>query len=136
MDEYNKIVHLYDKLCVDRNDPSFWAVNILDATHGITSKLVWQNFYAYMANEAHEFTDQWKDSLGELVDTGFKLNQDGVTFNTKKVQNGNVTYIQMTPKKLNPLDKENGKQVVGLSQTIPEETSGNESEGCDEKSER
>ena len=122
MDEYTKVIHLYDKLCLERNDSSFWAANILDATQGITSKIVWQNFYAYMANEHHEFTDQWKDSLGELVDTGFTLKQDGVTFDTKKVQNGNVTYIRMTPNKLNPLDKENGKQVARLSETIQEET--------------
>ena len=136
MDEYIKVVQLYDKLCVERNDSSFWAENILDATQSITSKIVWQNFYAYMANDAHEFTDKWKDSLGELVDTGFTLKENGVTFNTKTVQNGNVTYIRMTPNKLNPLDKEDGKQVVGLPQAISEETSGNESSGCDEKSQR
>ena len=134
MDEYTKVVQLYNKLCLERNDSSFWAANILDATQGITSKLVWQNFYAYMANEAHEFTDQWKDSLGELVDTGFTLKQDGVTFNTKKVQNGNITYIRMTPNNLNDIDKD-GKQVVGLSQAIPEETPEHVSEASDEKCE-
>ena len=134
MDEYIKVVQLYDKLCVERNDSTFWAANILDATQSITSKIVWQNFYAYMANEAHEFTDQWKDSLGELVDTGFTLKENGVTFTTKTVHNGNVTYIRMTPNKLNPLDKENGEQVAGLPEAISEETSGNESAGCDEKS--
>ena len=135
MDEYQKVVQLYDKLCSERSDSTFWAANILDATQGITSKIVWQNFYAYMANEHHEFTDQWKDSLGELVDTGFTLKQDGVTFDTKKVQNGNVTYIRMTPKNLKPLDKENGKQVVGLSQTVSEETPEHVSETSDEKCE-
>ena len=134
MDEYKKVIELYDKLCIERNDSTFWSANILDASQHITSKLVWQNFYAYMANDQHTFTDQWKDSLGELVDTGLTLKEEGMTFNTKKVQNGNVTYIRMTPNNLFSSNKD-GKQVDRLSETIQEEKSGSEFEGGDEKSE-
>lgn len=97
MDQYKNVIELYDRLCVERNDSTFWAANILDASQGITSKIVWQNFYAYMANENHVFTDTWQDSLGEQVDKGLSLKEGGVTFKTKTVQNGNITIIRMTP---------------------------------------
>ena len=87
MDEYNKVYALYDKLCVERNDSSFWAPNILDATKGITKPIVWQNFYAYMANESHVFTDKWQDSLGNQVDKGLVLKAGDVAFKTKTVKN-------------------------------------------------
>ena len=96
MDQYNRVIALYDKLCVERNDTSLWAANILDATQQITSQIVWQNFYAYMANGNHVFTDKWQDSLGEQVDNGLVLKKEGQTFKTTTVQNGNITYIRMT----------------------------------------
>ena len=85
MDQYKNVIELYDRLCVERNDSTFWAANILDASQGITSKIVWQNFYAYMANENHVFTDTWQDSLGEQVDKGLSLKEGGVTFKTKSL---------------------------------------------------
>ena len=136
MDEYNKVVQVYNKLCKERNDSQFWAVNILDSTKTITDKLVWQNFYAYMADENHEFTDQWQHSLGDIVDKGLSIKQedDEITFKTKTVQNGNVTYIRMTPNILIPSNKD-GEQVARFPETIQEKASGHESEGSDEKSE-
>lgn len=129
MDQYKNVIELYDRLCVERNDSTFWAANILDASQGITSKIVWQNFYAYV------FTDTWQDSLGEQVDKGLSLKEGGVTFKTKTVQNGNITIIQMTPENFVSSNKENGKSLVSISQTIPEETSEHESETGDEKCE-
>ena len=134
MDEYNKIVSLYNKLCTERNDSSFWASNILDATAQITEQIVWQNFYAYMANEHHIYTAQWQNSLGEEVDKGLVLPEDN-RFETKTVQNGCVTYIKMTPNNLITSSKDNGKQMDRVFKTIPEETPEHESKTGDEKCE-
>ena len=107
MDEYIKVCALYDKLCKERNCSTLWAANILDASQGITQKIVWQNFYAYMANTSHIYSDKWVDSLGEQVEKGLKLNDEGLKFKTKTVQNGTVTYIQMTPDILLSSNKDN-----------------------------
>ena len=91
-----------------------------------------------MANSSHKFTDKWLDSLGEQVDKGLTMKVGAVAFKTKEVQNGNVTIIQMTPEKPHNLitsNKDNGKQVARLSEAIPEEASGHESEASDEKRE-
>ena len=136
MDEYNKVISVYDNLCLERNDSTFWANNIIDASQGITEQIVWQNFYAYLANEAHTFTDVWQSSLGEAVDQGLVLKEGDVTFKTKKVQNGNVTYIRLTPDNLNsPIKKDHGKQVARLPQEIPEVSPLVISEASDEKRE-
>ena len=138
MDEYDRVCQCYNKLCTERNDPSFWAENILEATKDITQKIVWQNFYAYMANEEHKFTGKWQQSLGDLVDSGvsFKGKHDKVKFNTKTVQNGNVTYIRMTPdvEKLTPTIKD-GEPLVGVLKKVQEISPGLESETGDEKCE-
>ena len=138
MDEYNSVVAKYNQLCESRNDSSFWAENITEATEAVTSRIVWQNFYAYMANSQHVFTDQWQSSLGEELDKGLTLGPSDVTFNTQTVENGNVTYIRMTPdtnENLIPMNK-HGKQVVRFSETISEEASGDESKTSDEKCQR
>lgn len=135
MDEYNKICALYDKLCTERSDSSFWAINILDATKGITQKIVWQNFYQYMANSSHEFTDTWQTSLGEQIDNGLTMETGGVKFKTHEVKNGNVTHIRMIPESDNLTPTINGEQVVGLSEAIPEETPRDITEASDEKCE-
>ena len=136
MDEYNKIISVYDKLCLQRNDSSFWAANIIDASQGITQQLVWQNFYAYLANENHVFTEAWQSSLGEAVDKGLVLNEGNVTFKTKEIQNGNVTFIRLTPdKNLNSSNK-HGEQVARLPETISEISPGSLSETSDEKCEQ
>ena len=133
MDEYKQVCALYNKLCKERNCSTLWAANIVDASQGITQKIVWQNFYAYMANTNHIYSDKWLDSLGEQVEKGLKLNEEGIKFKTKTVQNGTVTYIQMTPEiLLSSINKDNGKQVADLPETIPVETPGNELETSNE----
>ena len=133
MDEYNQVCALYDKLSLERNCSTLWAANIIDASQGITQKIVWQNFYAYMANTHHIYSDKWLDSLGEQVEKGLKLNEEGIKFKTKTVQNGTVTYIQMTPEiLLSSINKDNGKQVADIPERLPEETPGNEFEASDE----
>ena len=47
MDEYNSVIKKYDRLCEERNNHLFWAENITEASSGITSKIVWQNFYVW-----------------------------------------------------------------------------------------
>ena len=37
MDEYNRVIAKYDRLCEERNDNRFWAQNITEATEGVTS---------------------------------------------------------------------------------------------------
>ena len=133
MDEYKQVCALYNKLCEERNCSTLWAANIVDASQGITQKIVWQNFYAYMANTNHIYSDKWLDSLGEQVEKGLKLNEEGIKFKTKTVQNGTVTYIQMTPEiLLSSINKDNGKQVADLPETISVETPGNEPEASNE----
>ena len=133
MDEYKQVCALYNKLCEERNCSTLWAANIVDASQGITQKIVWQNFYAYMANTHHIYSDKWLDSLGEQVEKGLKLNEEGIKFKTKTVQNGTVTYIQMTPEiLLSSINKDNGKQVADLPERLPEETPGNEPEASNE----
>ena len=133
MDEYQTVCALYDKLCLERNCSTLWAANIVDASQGITQKIVWQNFYAYMANTHHIYSDKWLDSLGDQVEKGLKLNEEGIKFKTKTVQNGTVTYIQMTPEiLLSSIKKDNGKQVADLPETISVETPRNEPEASNE----
>ena len=139
MDEFNRVCAMYNKLCLERSDSTCWADNILKATQGITQKIVWQNFYAYLANDSHEFTDQWQQSLGDLVDTGFVFEEGDVTFKERKVQNGNITHIQLTP--TNNLGstiksiEEDGEQMAGLLKAVSEEAPRDEPEKCDEKCE-
>ena len=80
MDEYSQVISKYDRLCTDRDNHSFWAENITEATEDIKSLIVWQNFYAYLANSDHVFTDVWKESLGEQVDKDSPQNM--ITRNT------------------------------------------------------
>mgnify|MGYP000427432128 CR=1 FL=1 len=122
MDEYNSVVAKYNRLCEERNDSRFWAENITDATQGITSRTVWQNFYAYLADSSHSFTDTWKESLGEQVDQGLTLKCGDQQFDTVTVQNGNVTYIKMTPENLNASSK-HGEQVDCFPAGLQEEKS-------------
>ena len=127
MDEYNSVIAKYDRLCVERNNNLFWADNITEATEGVTSAIVWQNFYAYLGNDSHVFTNVWKTSLGELVDDGLTHPKGDQMFKTKTVQNGNVTHIKMTPigpDNLRVLNKNNdGKQMAFIPEGIQEEKS-------------
>ena len=88
--------------------------------------IVWQNFYAYLADSGHVFTDVWKQSIGEQVDNGLTAEFDNHKFETKTVQNGNVTYIKLTPKIFNTSNKtEHGRreQMDLISEGIQEEKS-------------
>ena len=124
MDEYNRVVAKYDHLCETRNDNRFWAENITEATEGVTSAIVWQNFYAYMADSGHSFTDAWQESLGEQVDKGLTLDIGKQQFETNTVQNGNVTYIKMVPENLIACNKRpNGEQMDIVFKGVQEEKS-------------
>ena len=125
MDEYNTVIAKYDRLCTERNNNSFWAENITEATENISSAIVWQNFYAYMSDSGHKYTDLWKQSIGEQVDGGLTLKWGDQKFDTVTVQNGDVTYIKMTPtQNLSVSNKtHDGEQMVSVSQGIPEEKS-------------
>ena len=122
MDEYKSAITKYDRLCEERNNNKFWAENITEATENISSLIVWQNFYAYLANSNHKFTNVWKPSLGEQVDQGLKVKYDDREYKTKTVHNGNVTYIKMTPDNLNVLNKD-GEQMDSVPEGIQEEKS-------------
>ena len=125
MDEYKLVIAKYDRLCKERNNNSFWAENITEATENISSAIVWQNFYAYMSDSGHKYTDLWKQSIGEQVDGGLTLKWGDQKFDTVTVQNGDVTYIKMTPtQNLSVSNKTyDGEQMVSVSQGIPEEKS-------------
>ena len=127
MDEYNSVIQKYDRLCEERNNHLFWAENITEATADITSRIVWQNFYAYLGNDSHVYSNIWKESLGDLVDAGLRHHTGERTFQTKTVQNGNVTHIKMIPVGPENLKvftkKKDGKQVANVFKGIPEEKS-------------
>ena len=124
MDEYNAVVEKYNRLCEERNNNLFWAENITDATDGLVTPIVWQNFYAYMANEQHKYTDKWQESIGEQVEQGLTLKVGSQQFKTKTVHNGPVTYIKMTPENLHVSNKtQDGKQMACISEGIQEEKS-------------
>ena len=122
MDEYNAVIQKYDRLCEERNSNLFWAENITDATEGLVTPIVWQNFYAYMANAAHKFSE-WQESLGEQFDAGRQLKLGDQQFKTKTVHNGNVTYIRMTPEENLNVSNKHGEPVVSLLEGIQEEKS-------------
>lgn len=125
MDEYNSVIAKYDRLCEDRNDNKFWAENITEASENISSPIVWQNFYAYLSDSSHKFTYTWKESIGEQVDKGLTMKCGDQEFKTVTVQNGNCTYIKMTPEEnLSTCNKtRNAEQVDSISQGISEEKS-------------
>ena len=126
MDEYHHAISKYDRLCEERDNHSFWAENITEATEDISSLIVWQNFYAYLADSGHVFTDVWQQSIGEQVDAGLTAEFDNQKFETKTVQNGHVTYIKMTPKILdtsNKTEHARRKQMDLISEGIQEEKS-------------
>ena len=126
MDEYNAVIAKYNLLCEQRNDNRFWAQNITEATENVSSPIVWQNFYAYIANSGHVFSDVWKQSLGEQVDEGLTLECGQQKFETHEVQNGNVTFIKMTPtQKFDPSNKLelDGEQMDFLFKGVQEEKS-------------
>lgn len=131
MDEYNNVVALYDRLCETRNNNKFWAENITEASANITCNLVWQNFYAYLANGNHVFTSEWRQSLGEQVDSGLTLKEGDQEFKTVEVQNGNVTYIKLTPTNKKQA-KQDAEPMDIVSQGIPEEKSDDVLETGDE----
>ena len=115
MDEYKTAITKYDRLCKERNDNRFWSENITEATTGITSRIAWQNFYSYLGNNAHEFTEKWARSLGEEVDDGLTLEYGDQQFKTETVINGNMTIIKMTPENLNLSNKKDyGEQMACL----------------------
>ena len=135
MDEYNFVIAEYDRLCEERNNNKFWAENITEATQNISSLIVWQNFYAYMGDSRHKYSDVWKQSLGEQVDEGLTFQEGDQKFKTITVQNGDVTYIKMTPvgQNLDVTNKtDDGEQVDRISQTIQEEKSDPLPQGSDE----
>ena len=123
MDEYNHVIAKYDRLCEERNDNRFWAENITEATEGVTSQIVWQNFYAYLSDSGHVFTDAWKESLGEQVDNGLTMKVGDQKFETETVQNGNVTFIKMIPENLNACNKRSDEQMDIVPQGVQEEKS-------------
>ena len=126
MDEYNAVTSKYDELCKERNNNLFWAQNITEATAGVTSKIVWQNFYSYLGNNEHKFSELWRESLGEQVEGGLTQPSGEHKFKTKTVQNGDVTHIKMTPigpDNLRLLNKSDAEQVAVIPERIPEEKS-------------
>ena len=89
-----------------------------------------------MGDGSHVFSNIWKESLGDLMKTGLTYETGEQTFQTKTVQNGNVTHIKMTPVGPENLKvftkKKDGKQVVNIPQGIPEEKSNPFSEASNE----
>lgn len=121
----------YDKLCVARNNSSFWADNIIESTQQLKDPVAWQNFYSYLADDTHTYCS-WKTSLGECIDDGLEPPLCQTKFNTRVVHNGNVQHIRITPIICNTLLKDNGQPVDRLPQAVSQEAPQDEFKSCDE----
>jgi hypothetical protein len=101
MDEYQKAVKIYDRLCSERSDHTFWSSNLEEATLHLKTDIGWQNFYCYLNNNQHEFQNEMKPSLGDAIDNKELDNvykSDPYEYDYKTVQNGNVTIMRVTPR--------------------------------------
>ena len=107
-----------DRLSDERQDPSFWMANIVDATKGMTDNISWQNFYNLLSNDRHVFQNKLEKTLGECIDEGEKLPHSEIEFAITEVQNGDVTHMKVVPI-LNSIDKNKHESVAQLPEIVP-----------------
>ena len=102
-DEYTFALNKFDELEIKRNDPSFWADNLIQATKDLKNPIAWRNFYAVLGNADHKYSDEKNvrtlhDWLGDHKDGVVDMNDtSNVQFTEKRVENGNVVHIRLTP---------------------------------------
>ena len=101
----------YNKLCKERRDPSQWSDNIIDATTGITENVTWTNFYSFLSNEEHAYSESKTRTLGDVLNEGpITPIESEIKLKTTRVQNGNVTYIRVTPDISGYIENNNGRK--------------------------
>ena len=123
--QYHTAVTEYERLCKARTDPSQWSENIIDATTDLVEPIAWTNFYTYLSDEAHKYSDIKTRTLGDALDDGPILPSPcPVKLKTVSVQNGTVTHIRVTPDISSYIEKDGRKSLDELSETMDEKTPG------------
>lgn len=123
--QYNTACITYDKLCLERTDPSQWSENIVDATVGITDNNAWTNFYCFLANEGHKYNPNKIRTLGDVLDEGpIEPIESNIRFKTKCVQNGNITHMRVTPDISQYIENGRKKPLDRISETMDEKSPG------------
>ena len=92
---------MYESLCKDRSDHTFWSANLEEATALIKQPVAWQNFYSYLNNPKHEYINKLLPSLGDAIDNnevGDPYASDPYEYDYVKVQNGDVTIMSVIPR--------------------------------------
>jgi hypothetical protein len=101
MDEYLKAVEIYERLCMERSDHTFWSSNLEESTVHIKQAVAWQNFYCYLNDNKHKYVNELQPSLGDAIDTntvGDPYASDPHEYDYVTVQNGNVTVMKVMPR--------------------------------------
>ena len=129
--EYTFALNKYDELAILRNDPSFWADNLVQATKDLKNPIAWRNFYSVLGNSDHVYSDEkgirtlndWlQDHTDGVVDPADECH---IKFKERRVQNGNVTHIMLTPDISNYIEKhaEEIEPMDCISEELEEEKS-------------
>ena len=127
--EYTDALKKYDKLAETRNDPSFWADNLVRATEQLKNPIAWRNFYAVLGNSDHVSSD---DKNVRTLNDFIEDHRDGVVnsedispiqFTEERINNGNNVYIKLTPNISKYIEKqENAEKSMDLLPEIVEST--------------
>ena len=124
--QYMEAVAKYEKLCLERTDPSQWRENIIDATTDIIENIAWTNFYTFLADDRHQYSSLKTRTLGDALQEGpIKTMETPVKLKTTSVKNGTVTYIRVTPDICQYIEKHGRKKSVDhLPETVDEKSPG------------
>ena len=123
--QYHEAVMEYEKLCLRRSDPSQWSENIIDATANIVENIAWTNFYTYLADDSHKYSNLKTRTLGDALNDGpIKRLDSPVKLKTTYVKNGTVTHIRVTPDISQYIEKDGRKSVDELPETVDEKAPG------------
>lgn len=123
--QYLAAVSKYDELCETRTDPSQWSENIIDASVGITENIAWTNFYSYMADDQHAYSERKTRTLDDALKDGPILPANStIRLKEKWIQNGTVTHILVTPDISQYIEKDDGrkKSVDQLPEIVDEKS--------------
>ena len=130
--EYEFALNKFDRLSVKRNDPSFWSDNLVQATKDMKNPIAWRNFYSVLGNGEHVYSDEKGiRTLGDWIDDnhGKEIEYNSnIKFIEKRVRNGTVTHIRLTPDISEYIEKEKHGQTLEpmdhIFKTMEEEAPG------------
>ena len=123
--EYTYALNKYDKLAEKRNDPSFWADNLIQATKDLKHPIAWRNFYAVLGNSDHVYSDakgvrtlnDWlEDHKDGVIDP---KDVSPIQFTETRVKNGRTVHIRLTPN-IDEYIENNGGKAIKPMDNVPE----------------